>query len=42
VRLIPSAGRTISVVGESADDVDAVARAFRSSLAAVDRPRPAC
>ena len=33
VRLIPSAGRTVSVVGESAVDVDAVARAFRSSLA---------
>ena len=33
VRLIPSAGRTVSVVGESARDVDAVARAFRSSYA---------
>jgi hypothetical protein len=33
VRLIPSAGRTVSVVGESAPDVDAVARAFRSSRA---------
>jgi len=38
VRLIPSAGRTVSVVGESADDVDAVARAFRSSFARRDVP----
>jgi hypothetical protein len=42
VRLIPSAGRTISVVGESAADVDAIARAFRSSVARIDRPRLAC
>jgi hypothetical protein len=38
VRLIPSAGRTVSVVGESARDVDAVARAFRSSVARLTTP----
>jgi len=38
VRLIPSAGRTVSVVGESAADVEAVARAFRSSVARLTVP----
>jgi hypothetical protein len=38
VRLIPSAGRIISVVGESAADVDAVARAFRTSIARLTTP----
>ena len=43
VRLVPSAGRTIAIVGESAADVDATAREFLSSVAQrVDRPRFAC
>lgn len=33
VRLLRSAGRTIAIVGEVAEDVDAVARAFRVSEA---------
>jgi hypothetical protein len=42
VRLIPSAGRIVAIVGESAPDVDAVARAFLSTVAWVDRPAVAC
>jgi hypothetical protein len=38
VRLIPSAGRTLAVVGESEGDVDAVAQAFRASLARLTPP----
>jgi hypothetical protein len=42
VRLFPSAGRIVAVVGQSAADVDAVARAFHSSVARFDRPGGAC
>jgi hypothetical protein len=40
VRLFPSAGRTVCVVGESARDVDAVARAFLTSVARLTVPAP--
>lgn len=38
VRLIPSAGRTLAVVGESEEEVDAVAQAFRASFARLTPP----
>lgn len=38
VRLIPSAGRTLAVVGESEEEVDAVAEAFRASFARLTPP----
>ncbi len=42
VRLLRAAGRTLAVVGESADDVAATARAFAVTVATVDRPRSSC